>query len=149
MSAIAVFAPPTVISRLRAVDPLRHERLRAEHLSTAATTVLAVGVAISILTTSDKDWWRLHFSKLGTYPDLSGHVFNLTIIVAGVLFVLPSLFILIGLSWVYMAHGDMPVIAGLFYGIKPAVTALVMHAAYRIGSRTLKNAWLWGIEYAP
>ena len=50
-------------------------------------------------------------------------------IVAGVLFVLPSLFILIGLSWVYMAHGDMPVIAGLFYGIKPAVTALVMHAA--------------------
>lgn len=86
MSAIAVFAPPTVISRLRAVDPLRHERLRAEHLSTAATTVLAVGVAISILTTSDKDWWRLHFSKLGTYPDLSGHVFNLTIIVAGVLF---------------------------------------------------------------
>ena len=69
-------------------------------------------------------------------------------IVAGVLFVLPSLFILIGLSWVYMAHGDMPVIAGLFYGIKPAVTALVMHAAYRIGSRTLKNAWLWGIAVA-
>ena len=50
-------------------------------------------------------------------------------IVAGALFVLPSLFILIALSWVYMAFGNVPVIAGLFYGIKPAVTALVVHAA--------------------
>jgi chromate transporter len=66
-------------------------------------------------------------------------------IAAGVLFVLPSLFILIGLSWVYMAYGNVPAIAGLFYGIKPAVTALVVHAAYRVGSRTLKNGWLWGI----
>ncbi|MBX3642697.1 MAG: chromate efflux transporter [Rubrivivax sp.] len=66
-------------------------------------------------------------------------------IVAGGLFVLPSLFILVALSWVYMAYGHVPVIAGVFYGIKPAVTALVVHAAYRVGSRTLKNAWLWGI----
>lgn len=58
---------------------------------------------------------------------------------------LPSLFILIALSWVYMAFGDVPVIAGLFYGIKPAVTALVIHAAWRVGSRALKNAWLWAI----
>ena len=69
-------------------------------------------------------------------------------IVAGVLFVLPSLFILIGLSWVYMAYGHVPAIAGVFYGIKPAVTALVVHAAYRVGSRALKNAWLWGIAVA-
>jgi len=67
-------------------------------------------------------------------------------IVAGVLFVLPSLFILIALSWIYMAFGSVPAIAGLFYGIKPAVTALVMHAAWRIGSRALKNAWLWCIS---
>ena len=66
-------------------------------------------------------------------------------IVAGGLFVLPSLFILIALSWVYMAYGNVPVIAGLFFGIKPAVTALVMHAAYRVGSRALKNGWLWAI----
>ncbi|MFM2058933.1 MAG: hypothetical protein RLY71_3318 [Pseudomonadota bacterium] len=66
-------------------------------------------------------------------------------IVAGGLFVLPSLFILIALSWVYMAFGSVPAIAGLFYGIKPAVTALVVHAAWRVGSRTLKNAWLWAI----
>ena len=46
-------------------------------------------------------------------------------IVAGALFVLPSLFILIALSWVYIAFGDVPLVAGLFYGIKPAVTAIV------------------------
>jgi chromate transporter len=66
-------------------------------------------------------------------------------IVAGMLFVLPSLFILVGLSWVYSAYGDVPAIASVFYGIKPAVTALVVHAAYRVGSRSLKNTWLWGI----
>jgi chromate transporter len=69
-------------------------------------------------------------------------------IVAGTLFVLPSLFILIGLSWVYMAFGNVPLIAGLFYGIKPAVTALVVHAAWRVGTRALKNSWLWGIAIA-
>lgn len=69
-------------------------------------------------------------------------------VVAGGLFVLPSLFILIALSWVYMAWGQVPAVAGLFYGIKPAVTALVVHAAWRVGSRTLKNAWLWAIAAA-
>ena len=69
-------------------------------------------------------------------------------IVAGALFVLPSLFILIGLSWVYLRFGDVPVVAGIFYGIKPAVTALVLHAAHRIGTRALKNGWMWGIAAA-
>lgn len=64
-------------------------------------------------------------------------------IIAGSLFVLPSLAILIGLTWLYMAFGHTIVVAGLFYGIKPAVTALVLQAAYRIGSRTLKNRALW------
>jgi chromate transporter len=69
-------------------------------------------------------------------------------IVAGALFVLPSLFILVALAWLYMAHGDVPLVAGLFYGVKPAVTALVAHAAWRMGSRTLRNAWLWAIAVA-
>lgn len=60
-------------------------------------------------------------------------------ITAGVLFVLPSLFILIGLTWVYLVYGDVPAVAGVLYGIKPAVTAIVVFAAYRIGSRALKN----------
>jgi chromate transporter len=69
-------------------------------------------------------------------------------IVAGGLFVLPSLFILVALSWVYVAYGDVPVVAGVLYGIKPAVTAIVVAAAWRIGSRALKNALLWGIAAA-
>ncbi|MGN8277782.1 chromate efflux transporter [Pseudomonas sp. SMN5] len=69
-------------------------------------------------------------------------------VIAGALFVLPSLFILIGLSWLYVAFGEVPVVAGVFYGIKPAVTAIVVHAAHRIGSRALKNGWLWAIAAA-
>ncbi|TXJ05281.1 MAG: chromate efflux transporter [Acinetobacter sp.] len=69
-------------------------------------------------------------------------------LVAGILFVLPSLFILIALSWVYVKFGDVPIIAGLFYGIKPAVTAIVFHATYRIGRRSLKNNFLWLIAAA-
>ncbi|RIZ70339.1 MAG: chromate efflux transporter [Methylococcales bacterium] len=66
-------------------------------------------------------------------------------IVAGGLFVLPSLLILIGLSFIYMAYGHITGIAGVLYGIKPAVTAIVIFAAYRIGSRALKNWLLWSM----
>ena len=69
-------------------------------------------------------------------------------IVAGGLFVLPSLLILIALSWIYIAFGELPLVAGLFYGIKPAVTAIVVQAAHRIGTRALKNNILWGIAAA-
>ena len=69
-------------------------------------------------------------------------------VVAGALFVLPSLVILIVLSWVYIALGDVPWVAGLFFGIKPAVTAIVVQAAHRIGSRALKNHVLWAIAAA-
>lgn len=69
-------------------------------------------------------------------------------VLAGALFVLPSLLVLIALSWVYIAFGDVPAVAGVFYGIKPAVTAIVLHAAHRIGSRALKNGWLWAIAGA-
>jgi chromate transporter len=69
-------------------------------------------------------------------------------IVAGALFVLPSLFVLIALTWVYLRFGDLPVVAGIFYGIKPAVTALVLQAAHRMGGRALNNRWMWGIAAA-
>src|SRR5438105_15044473 len=69
-------------------------------------------------------------------------------VISGGLFVLPSLFILIALTWIYLAYGNVPLVAGLFYGIKPAVTAIVLFAAYRIGSRALKNAVLWTISLA-
>ncbi len=60
-------------------------------------------------------------------------------IVAGVLFVLPSLFILSALTWIYLTYGDVPAVEGILYGIKPAVTAIVLFAAYRIGSKALSN----------
>ncbi|MBR7800680.1 chromate efflux transporter [Undibacterium fentianense] len=66
-------------------------------------------------------------------------------IVAGSLFVLPSLLLIIILSWVYLAFGNLPIIAGILYGIKPAVAAIVIHASYKIGTRTLKNSSLYGI----
>ncbi|CUI05054.1 Chromate transport protein ChrA [Janthinobacterium sp. CG23_2] len=69
-------------------------------------------------------------------------------IVAGLLFFLPSLLILILLSWIYMACGTLPVVAGVLYGIKPAVVAVVLAAAWRIGSRTLKNRTLLAIAVA-
>lgn len=69
-------------------------------------------------------------------------------VIAGALFVLPSLLILIALSWIYLVFGDVPLVAGIFYGIKPAVTAIVLQAAWRIGGRVLQNAWLWAIAAA-
>lgn len=66
-------------------------------------------------------------------------------IAAGILFVLPSFFLFVGLTWVYLVYGDVPVVAGILYGIKPAVTAIVIFAAYRIGSRALTNHFLRGI----
>ena len=69
-------------------------------------------------------------------------------VVAGALFVLPSLLVLIALAWIYMAFGDVPAIAGALYGIKPAVVAIVAHAAWRIGSRALRHPLLWAIAGA-
>ena len=70
-------------------------------------------------------------------------------VAAGALFVLPSLLLLLGLSWGYMAFGDVPWMTALLWGIKPAVAALVLQAVHRIGSRTLKTPrtapLLWAI----
>lgn len=66
-------------------------------------------------------------------------------IIAGTLFFLPAFFILVALAWVYMAYGTVPAVAGILYGIKPAVVAIVLFAAYRIGLRTLKNTTMWSI----
>ncbi|MGQ0591484.1 MAG: chromate efflux transporter [Gammaproteobacteria bacterium] len=69
-------------------------------------------------------------------------------IVAGTLFVLPSLVILVVLTYVYVTFGDVVWVRGVFSGIKPAVVAVVLHAAWRIGSRALRNRVLWGLAAA-
>ena len=60
-------------------------------------------------------------------------------VAAGALFVLPSLLLLIGLSWVYVVFGTVPWVAAMLYGVKPAVAALVVHAVHRIASKTLRS----------
>lgn len=64
-------------------------------------------------------------------------------IAAGALFVLPSLLLMIVLSWAYTAWGQHPWGQALLWGLKPAVTALVLQAAHRMATRSLKARWLW------
>jgi chromate transporter len=64
-------------------------------------------------------------------------------IVAGAFFVIPSIIILWGLSYIYLTFGNLPWIAAIFYGLKPAVLAIVAAAVIRIGSRALKNEVMW------
>ena len=73
--------------------------------------------------------WRLHGARGG--------------IAAGVLFVLPSVFILFGLSWLYMAGGEIAWVQGMFYGLIPVVIAIVASAVKRIGSKALSSPSLW------
>ncbi len=63
-------------------------------------------------------------------------------IAAGVLFILPSAFILWALSWLYAAYGNVPSVAAFLYGLKPAVAAIVAEAVIRIGKKSLKNSVL-------
>ena len=64
-------------------------------------------------------------------------------IIAGSLFVLPSMFILWVLSLVYVKFGNVAWVASAFCGLKPAVLAIVAAAVVRIGSRVLKNEVMW------
>jgi chromate transporter len=66
-------------------------------------------------------------------------------IIAGGLFVLPSLVILTMLSWAYMVYGDTTLVTAMFSGVKPAVVAIVLFAAFRIGGRVLRNPMLVAI----
>ena len=66
-------------------------------------------------------------------------------IVAGVLFFLPAFVLLSALAAVYLNFGDVPLVAGIFYGIKPAVVAVVLFAAWRIGSKAIRNEVLAAI----
>jgi chromate transporter len=69
-------------------------------------------------------------------------------IAAGVLFVLPGFITILALSLIYTAWGDVPLVEGIFFGIKPAVLALVVEAVLRIGRRALGHAALVGIAAA-
>ena len=63
-------------------------------------------------------------------------------IIAGVLFILPSLLLFIGLSWVYLIYGQQAWLITVFDTIKPAVIAIIFFAAYKMGKKTLTNVSL-------
>jgi chromate transporter len=75
--------------------------------------------------------WRLHGWRGG--------------LAAGALFVVPSMFILFGLSWIYMVHGEQPWLKAIFYGLLAAVMAVVAEAVLRIGKKALKSPSLWAL----
>jgi chromate transporter len=69
-------------------------------------------------------------------------------LVAGSLFILPSLLLLIALSSIYALWGSMPLLSSVFWALKPAVTAIVIQAAWRLGRRILHNGALQAIAVA-
>jgi chromate transporter len=75
--------------------------------------------------------WRLHGTRGG--------------LAAGLLFVLPGAFVVLALSMIYAAFGNVPVVAALFLGIKSAVLVIVVEALLRIGRRALARAEHWAI----
>ena len=78
--------------------------------------------------------WLLHGTKGG--------------LVAGALFVLPGFVAILALSYVYALLGNVPIVEGLFFGLKAAVLAVVVQAVVRVGSRSLKNGAMRGIAAA-
>lgn len=78
--------------------------------------------------------WLLHKTKGG--------------VVAGLLFILPGFLSILALSYVYVGLGHLDAIAGLFFGLKAAVLAVVLQAVVRIGKRALKNQVMVGIAVA-
>src|SRR5436309_7730880 len=66
-------------------------------------------------------------------------------VIVGTLFVLPSVFLLWSLSWVYADYGKIAWVAAIFFGVKPAVMAIVGEAVIRIGLKALKNVIMWSL----
>ncbi|MGB7286512.1 MAG: chromate transporter, partial [Salaquimonas sp.] len=60
-------------------------------------------------------------------------------LVAGSLFVLPGVFVLLGLSMLYIYLGDVPLVSGLLFGLKAAVLAIVLQALIKVSKRALKS----------
>ncbi|MBU1041211.1 MAG: chromate efflux transporter [Proteobacteria bacterium] len=78
--------------------------------------------------------WRLHGYTGG--------------IVAGLFFLLPSVVLMLALSWLAAAHGGVPLIQGVFRGIAGAVVAIVAQAVWRIAKKSLKHPVLYGFAAA-
>lgn len=69
-------------------------------------------------------------------------------LVAGLLFILPGVLAIMGLSWIYAVYGDTGFVSALFFGLKAAVLAIVLQAVVRLGRRALRNAAMYAIAAA-
>lgn len=69
-------------------------------------------------------------------------------LIAGILFVAPSFLMIVALAWLYLEFGEVGWVAALLYGVKPAVTAVIFYAIWRIGRRVMRNALLWTVMLA-
>jgi chromate transporter len=81
---------------------------------------------------------RSEAQQLATYI---GWLLHRTVggIVAGGLFILPGVFAIMGLSYIYAAYGNVGFVEALFFGLKAAVLAIVIQAVFRVGKRALRN----------
>lgn len=66
-------------------------------------------------------------------------------LIAGLLFIFPALVLILFLSWLYVHFGQTTLLTSIFFGLKPAVTAIVIHATHRIGKRILRSKIHLGI----
>ena len=69
-------------------------------------------------------------------------------LIAGLLFVIPGALVVLALSMVYAAFGQVPLIAALFFGVQAAVLAIVLHALQRVAKKALKARWHWLLAVA-
>jgi chromate transporter len=68
------------------------------------------------------------------------------LVVARACFILPAAVLVMALAWAYMKYGTMPQVAGLLFGIKPVVVALIAQAIWNLGRTALKSVWLSVLE---
>ncbi len=66
-------------------------------------------------------------------------------LIAGGLFILPGFLSILALSYLYVLFNDVSWVQGLFYGMKPAIIAIVMAALYKISKKSLKNSFYWAL----
>ncbi len=78
--------------------------------------------------------WRMHGLRGAVYAGLS--------------FIVPGMILILGLAWVAATHGENKYVAAMFFGIKPIVVAIVLHALWRLGSRTLRSPMTFGLAAA-
>jgi chromate transporter len=70
------------------------------------------------------------------------------LVAAGVCFILPAALIVTALAWTYVHYGNTPAVAGILYGIVPAVIAIIVHALVGLARVVIRSIWLAGLALA-